>query len=506
MPRPPNILLIICDELRADALACHGNPLARTPSIDHLAAAGTRFSQCMVTQPSCTPSRASLLSGCWPSTLGARMVGCHTPDDPRFLPQVLAAAGWRTAALGKLHFVPQQAEPAALQAAMQAQGHYYGFQEVDLVNGHGDRCFGPRYTPWLQQQCADWQKRLARRRRLPRGVDTWSWELPEVVHSSNYLAMRAERFLATARQDGRPFLLQVSFPDPHYPFMAPEPWAGLFDPAEMPPPLPALSEASSLPELHQQVYWQRGGRVTRADGRPADRVIGIPPRQWSRYSLADWQQVKALYYAMVSLIDHNVGRILDALDAGGLAQESIVLFVSDHGDHLGDHGLYGKGLPYDAALRVPLIWRGADVVAGQQRDEMASTLDVAPTLLDLVGVDLPEGMQGHSMRAQLGGAAEPLRDAVLTENDDDFVPMKMRVLTTRRWKLVHCLNEPVGELYDRVNDPGEMRNLWAEPQYAALRGELTTRLLDEVICSQEMRNGRRQSPATPVPHWKAAPR
>ncbi len=460
----------------------------------------------MVTQPSCTPSRASLLSGCWPSTLGTRMVGCHTPADARFLPHVLDAAGWHTAALGKLHFGPQREEPAALQAALEEQGHYYGFREVDLVDGHGDHCFGPQYTPWLEQQCPDWRKRLQRWQRLPRGVDTWSWELPEPVHSSNYLGLRAEQFLANAQQDGRPFFLQVSFPDPHYPFMVPEPWASLHDPADMPPPLPPLTESSGLPPLHELVYYRRGGHVTRADGLPADRVIGIPPHEWSRYSLADWQQVKALYYGMVSLIDHNVGRILDALDSSGLAQDTLVLFVSDHGDHLGDHGLYGKGLPYDAALRVPLIWRGQGIAAGQQRAEVASTLDIAPTLLDLAGVTLPEGVQGHSMRAQLAGAPAPLRRAVLTENDDDFVPMKMRVLTTLRWKLVNCLNEPVGELYDRVNDPGEMRNLWHEPPYAALRAQLTAQLLDEVICSQEMRNGRRQLPAPAVPHWLAKPR
>ena len=206
---------------------------------------------------------------------------------------------------------------------------------------------------------------------------------------------------------------------------------------------------------------------------PADLVIGIPPQEWWRYSLADWQQVKAHYYGMVTLIDRNVGRILDALEASGLAQDTIVFLVSDHGDHQGDHGLHGKGLPYDAALRVTLIWRGAGIAAGQQRQEVVSTLDIAPTLLELADVELPEGVQGHSMRAQLGGDPSPLRSVMLSENDDDFVPTKMRVLTSARWKLMQYLNEPVGELYYRINDPGEMRN------------------------------GRRQSPAPAVPHWIA---
>ena len=399
--------------------------------------------------------------------------------------------------------MPRRDEPAALQPALAQQGHYQGFREVDLVDGHGGRCFGPQYTPWLEVQCQDWQARLKRRKHLPRGVDCWSQELPQRVHSSNYLGRRAERFLAEAQQDGRPFFLQVSFPDPHYPTMAPEPWGSVYNPADMPPPLPPLTESTGLPALHEQVYYRRGGQVTRADGHPADRVIGILRQEWWRYSLADWQQVQALYYGMVALIDNNVGRILDELEANGLAQDTIVLFVSDHGDHPGDHGLYGKGLPYDAALRVPLIWRGAGTVAGQQRHEVASTLDIAPTLLELAGVEMPEGVQGHSMRAQLGGDPAPLRSAALTENDDDFVPMKIRVVTSVRWKLVHYLNEPVGELYDRLNEPGEMRNPWDEAQFSALRAQLTAQLLDEVICSQEMRNGRRQSPAPAMRHWFA---
>ena len=140
----PNILLIIADELRADALSSYGNPICATPHLDRLAASGTRFADCVVTQPTCTPSRASLLTGCFPSVLKSRMVGCHTPDDPRFLGHVLQAAGYRSVSIGKIHLQPQRAEPHAVAAAMadEASDGYFGFAEVDLVNGHGDGCFG----------------------------------------------------------------------------------------------------------------------------------------------------------------------------------------------------------------------------------------------------------------------------------------------------------------------------------------------------------------------------
>ena len=199
----------------------------------------------------------------------------------------------------------------------------------------------------------------------PTGVNAYTWELPSEVHSSNYIGERTAAFLQTAGD--APFFLQVSFPDPHYPFTVPEPYASLYGPDELPAPLPPVTESHDLPALHEQIYFRRSGTVTRPDGRPVDRIIGTPPHDYSQCSTEDWQQVKALYYGMISLIDDNVGRILDALEAGGLAENTVVVFLSDHGDYLGDHGFYGKGLPYDSVLRVPCIWRGPGIKAQTNR-------------------------------------------------------------------------------------------------------------------------------------------
>ena len=167
-----NVSLILADELRADILGCSGHQICRTPNIDRMAQEGTRFSQAMVNQATCTPSRASILTGVYPSALGSRMVGCSTPDDPRFLPRVLGAAGHRTASIGKIHLVPQRAEPNELRTR---QGDYYGFHDVDLVNGHGDRCFGNLYTRWLEDRVPDLAERRAASRNLRPGINGPGW-------------------------------------------------------------------------------------------------------------------------------------------------------------------------------------------------------------------------------------------------------------------------------------------------------------------------------------------
>lgn len=498
--KQPNVLLIICDELRADALGYAGNSIVKTPYIDQLAQSGTVLRQCMVTQPTCTPSRASMLTGCYPSALRSRMVGCYTPDDARFLPRILAQNGYHTASIGKLHLVPQAAEPDYMQQRMaEGDGTYFGFQEIDLVNGHGDRCFGPQYSRWLKERVPDVEARWQQRQATEKGIDTYHWTLPSEVHSSDYIANQTVAFLQ--RVDDRPFFLHVSFPDPHYPFVVPEPYASMYPADEMPPPLAPVTESHDLPALHHNVYFHDNATLNRPDGRPVDRVIGTPPHDYSQVTTEDWQQVKATYYGMISLLDDCIGRILNALDTHNLRENTIIVFVSDHGDYLGDHGFYGKGLPYDSVLRVPLIYAGANVLPGQMVDTIASTLDIAPTLLELLNIPEAEGTQGISVKPVLLGEGDSKRQTALTENDDDFVPMRMRTLTTTDWKLTYYLHQELGELFDRVNDPDEMRNLWNSPEHTLIKEELLQQLLTEILSSMDMANGRRQSPSPAVPKW-----
>ena len=199
MPMQPNILLIVADELRADALSGYGNPVCRTPNLDRMAAAGTRFADCVVTQPTCTPSRASLLTGAFPSVLKTRMVGCHAPDDPRFLGHGLQRAGYRCASIGKIHLVPQREEPEVLRATLARDGGdgYYGFAEVDLVDGHGDGCYGPDYAAHAAALGVDLDRARAQPRegqhKLSPVLGPHRFRLPAELHSSHYLADRTIR-------------------------------------------------------------------------------------------------------------------------------------------------------------------------------------------------------------------------------------------------------------------------------------------------------------------------
>ncbi|MCY3780410.1 MAG: sulfatase-like hydrolase/transferase [Chloroflexi bacterium] len=502
MAEQPNIIMILCDELRTDALGCYGNPIVQTPNIDRLAAEGTRFSQCFVTQPTCTPSRASIMTGCYPSALRTRMVGCYTPDDPRFLPRALSENGYRTASIGKLHLVPQAAEPDIVaQRLTSDEATYYGFQEVDLVNGHGSRCFGNRYSSWLREAVPDLEARLADVTAYEKGVNCWRWNLPEQTHSSHYLADRTTKFLESATEE--PFFLHISFPDPHYPFTVPEPWASFYEPADMPLPIPPITESIDMPRLHERVY--RGPQAQSSDGeRPRDRVIGTPPHNYAELGPEDWQQVKAIYYGMVSLVDHSIGRILDAVDRLDQRDNTLIVFLSDHGDYLGDHGMYGKGLPYESALRTPLIARGPGIAAGHTIDSVESTLDIAPTLLDMADIAEPEGVQGRSLKPLLSGADLPRPSVALVENDDDFAELRMRSIFTPQWRLTYYLNQEWGELINRENDPLEMRNLWNDPAHAAVKQQLLAQLLQEITASIDMQNGRKQQPSAPVPKWRVS--
>jgi len=500
MTKHPNIIMILCDELRADALGCYGNSIIDTPNIDRLATMGTRFDQCMITQPTCTPSRASILTGCYPSAIRSRMVGCYTPDDPRFLPRILSQHGYRTASIGKLHLVPQGAEPDVIDNRMASEdGNYYGFQEIDLVNGHGDKCFGQQYTEWLNERVPDLSERLERKQAYPHGVNSYTWELPEEVHSSNYIADRTVSFLEQNHE--QPFFLHVSFPDPHYPFTVPEPYASRYNPDDMPPPIAPINESDNMPPLHTQVYQRQNTANIHPDGRPVDRVIGTPPHIYADYSVEDWQQVKALYYGMVSLADHAIGRILNTIDQQNLHENTIIVFLSDHGDYLGDHGFYGKGLPYDSVLRVPMIWSGPQIKAGTAIDTVESTLDISPTLLDMVGISEPEATQGLSMKAILGGELRERPSIAMTENDDDFAAVRMRTITTKNWRLTYYLNETFGELIDRINDSDELHNLWDNPEYGKVKQDLLNQLMQKVLASVDMVNGRQQQPSAPVPKW-----
>ena len=491
MNKKPNILLITSDQQRAD---CFGfeNPRIRTPHLDRLAQGGTRFSACITPNLVCQPSRASILTGLLPLTHGVWDNGVDL--DPRVGEQgfagTLGKAGYGTAYFGKAHFATKATfAPTGTPECMRSQakygahwhGPYMGFEEVQLiVLGHvnnplpQERPPVGHYERWLLSR-GDEESMLALCS-ASAGIDTegaaqtWHSALPAAWHSSSWLGDNTVRWLQQ-RDRAKPFCAWVSFPDPHQPFDCPLPWSLLHDPADM------LLPATRNEDLSARPWWYKAtleGTPQLAD--PEFRNLRARVSRMPRQSDRQLAQMTANYYGMISLVDHNVGRILAALDDLGLREDTLVVFTTDHGDMLGNHGLYLKGpWPLEDLLRVNMIAAGPGVAAGRVVGEPVSTLDLAATFYDKAGVTAPMQLQGRSLAPLLGGADEN-RPAAWSEwhvhPSRCGVALQLRTVRTKTHKATFELASGAGELYDLVNDPQESVNRFDDPACAAVRREL----------------------------------
>ena len=498
-----NVILITTDQQRADTVGAYGSAVCQTPHIDALAAAGTRFDACRTQNPYCQPSRATILTGTYPSTHGVTSNGIDLPADAeeRALPTLLGAAGYRTALIGKAHFASTypvlptgKLESVEGSAAMDPDWHgpYFGFEHVELLLfGHNMRiaplmgqwtwCFGPppfglHYARWLfRDGHAAGVDRLRLMQPEAAGAhwdhtQTWKSALPEEHHPTTWVADRAIEWLSDAAAAGQPFFGWFSFTDPHHPLDPPAPWSSMYAADDLLGHLPEkrADDHDGKPPLH--AAWARGARGT--------------PMEWANpggASLTDRElaTMTAGYYALVSQLDHAIGRIVAHLDALGHADDTVVIVTTDHGEFMGDHQMMFKGpLHYEGLLRLPLVVRGPGFPAGAVVDDPVGTIDVAPTALHIAGVEQPAWMEG----AVLPPLDPTPREHVLTENDHQMViSLPLRTITTARWKLTRYEAQPgVGELYDLEGDPGEFDNRWDDPACASVRSDLLA-LLDDVM-------------------------
>lgn len=519
MPKRPNFVVIMTDQQRWDHLGCYGNSVLRTPHVDRLADKGLRVDGFHVSNPICQPNRACLATGQLSSVNGCRQNGIPLALEAVTYAEVLRAAGWHTGLVGKAHFqnvstLPAPARkpngagenpPPEVAMAWRAQrdgddyahelrttwrsdpGHqvplpYYGFDHVKLCIGHGDRVEG-HYTSWLRARHPNPDSLCGPENALPdpRGAipQCWRTALPEELYPTTYIAEEACSFLAGQTAD-RPFLLQVSFPDPHHPFTPPGRYADMYDPAEV--ILPAsfdrpIGARNDLPAALRRAY----------DMGDAD-----PHSFWPWHvDEAAMRRILALNYGAISFIDDAVGQILQQLDASGLSQDTVVVFMSDHGDYMGDHGTVLKmGLHYQSVVRVPFVWRdpARPDLRGVRRLQ-ASAIDFAPTILARAGLKAPVGMQGLDMFGADGGKRPILiEDPGISVFDDGDAQSAIYSLIDDGWRL--SLFEEVqgwGELYDLSADPDELNNLWDDPGCAARRAQMVEALALRLISLRDQR-------------------
>jgi arylsulfatase A-like enzyme len=490
-PSRPNILLITSDQQRAD---CNGfeNKDIKTPHIDRLAREGTRFAACITPNLVCQPSRASILTGMLPLTHGVWDNGVDL--DPRVgengFAGTLARKGYQTGFIGKAHFSTKSTfKPTGTPECKQSQaeyganwfGPYMGFQHCELnVLGHLHRTRplekppAGHYERWLSSRGIDGEgiKLWAAETRPGTGAaQTWFSALPAAWHSSTWIADRAIRWLTDASRDEKPFCAWVSFPDPHHAFDCPEPWSLMYDPKDM------VLPKHRARDLERRPWWHKAS----LENKPllADPEMLKFRAEGSRVpdqTDAQLAEMTANYYGMISQIDHNVGRIMSTLEAAGVADNTLVIYTTDHGELLGNHGLYLKGpTPYEDLLRVTMVARGPGVAKSQLVAEPVSTLDLAATFYEHAGISKPQEMQSRSLAKLLRGGADT-RDVAYSEwhvhPSRCGVALKLRVVRTKTHKCTFELESGAGELYDLVNDPGEMNNLFDDPGYAGVRKEL----------------------------------
>jgi arylsulfatase len=447
------------DQQRWDAMGCSGG-WVRTPHLDRIASEGVRFTNCVTTSPICVSARVSLATGRYPHTTGVWSNAVYTlpPDAPTWM-RAVRELGYRTSLFGKTHLHPHHPGEPDLREN-EALLHEWGLDDVNEIAG-------PRATAWgmshmaarweslglLDAYRADFEERFANKHHVVRPS-----VLPLEEYADVYVGNCATEYLE--RYDrSEPWCCWVSFGGPHEPWDTPGPWSSMYRPADMPPPAPPLE-----PDLDRP----RGS---------LDRFLSFVAPDFDD---GEELRMRADYAGNVSLIDDQIGRILDTVEARGELDNTVIVFSSDHGEMNGDHGLIYKMNFFDGAVRVPLLVRTPETArsgtVGTVNDSPAEWLDIGPTLIEAAGGEPIHRQFGRSLLPALNGSSH--RDEAISEFEGEIM------LMNDEWKLVVNRRGEPYLLFDRSADPLETTNLAADPSFEIVRRDLKARMLDRVLSSQ----------------------
>lgn len=467
-PARPNILVIMFDQWRFDCLGANGNRLIHTPNLDRFAARSANFTNAFVQAPVCVPSRISYFTGRYPHCHRNRVN--YTPYQGRepMLQSLLQKAGYRTASVGKLHFMPPTA----------AHARSTGFDIVQLDDGI------PRTDPFSDY--AAWRKRhdpLAAVchyndtvKGQPKDRNPFRARIAKEFTPTAWTGAETRRILRELGANDAPFFLFSSFFKPHSPYTLPEPFDAAYNDVDIPLPRAVdLDYIHSLPDPVQRM------------------ILRFKPAYDTNREILQWMWRS--YYGGVTMLDAEVGAILDELERTGKADNTAIFALSDHGDQMLEHGLFGKNVFFEDSVHVPMLIHWPKAFAAGRNEALTEAIDVMPTILELAGVPIPDSVQGRSL---LGSPkpremvfCENIMPEVITNGDTGypFVPGKgidgilhpdSKMVRTRRWKLNYYPGHG-GELYDLENDPGEWRNLYGEPAHQVTVAGLKNAILEWLV-------------------------
>jgi arylsulfatase A-like enzyme len=478
----PNILLITSDQQHWDTLGAFNSEI-QTPNLDRLVREGTTFNRAYCPNPTCTPTRASIITGMYPSQHGAWSLGTKLLEDRHTVGEDFMANGYRTALVGKAHFQPLKStdEYPSLESYPLLQDlefwknfneTFYGFDHVELARNHTNEAHvGQHYVLWLEENgCSNWRDYyLAPTGTLDPKVKH-KWPIPEKYHYNTWITERTNALMEQFTQADEPFFLWSSFFDPHPDYLVPEPWDTMYDPDKLTLPKLVEGEHENNPPHFQMTQEAKPDfSAWKGDGFG---IHGYHSHQ--RYDEPEQRRNMATYYGMISMMDAYIGRILDKLDALGIAEETLIVFTTDHGHFFGQHGLHFKGgFHYEDVIKVPFIVRYPGVVpAGAKSDALQTLVDLAPTFLAVAGLPIPRTMTGVDQSQVWRGEVSEARDHVLVEFHHEPTTIHQKTYVNERYKITVYYNQTYGEIFDLLEDPQELNNRWGDPDFAALKSEL----------------------------------
>ena len=450
MPKP-NVLIFMADQFRGDCLGIDGHPDVKTPFLDTLALRGARFTRAYSATPTCIAARAGLLTGMLPEHHGRIGYQDGVPwTYEHTLPRSFTQAGYQTKCVGKMHVHPLRSRQ--------------GFEDVELHDGFLHYYRSPMNPYCESQMIADdylyEMQGLGHKDITDTGIEcngsvARPWPYEENLHPTHWVADRAIDFLRRRDRD-HPFFLMASFVRPHPPFDAPECFFDMYRGKNLrKPPVGDWAEKT-------------GSRV-----------------QSSPYGIADPELITEAqigYYACITQIDHQIGRIMERLLLEGELENTYILFISDHGELLGDHNLYRKSLPYEGSARVPFLLSGPGIAPGQVRDSVVELMDVMPTLLDACGIDIPDTVDGQSVLPLLHGNAD-WRETVHGEHI--YESGSVHYVVSSHDKFVWYSHTGKELYFDLAGDPQELRNLIDDPARQDRIDQLRHALIDRLTGREE---------------------
>lgn len=454
-----NLLFITTDQQRWDSLPCYGLDFMQTPNLNRLSKEGMVFDKCIVPSPVCVPCRASIMCGQYPSVTGVLGNSNWLPNHVPTWPSIIGQTGRRTAAIGKMHFNPWDALEGFDERIMaEDKRHIYlPDHHVQFLAAHGlDR---PHPTT-LPQYYENLGASITPRERK--------------FHVDGFVGDQAAQWID--QNGSEPFAAWVSFPGPHDPYDPPEDMANLYANAPIPAPVGSPDELITKPPAQR----------SRGAGTINNSMFRLDLSKATPEHYTKWREH---YYANITLIDEGIGKMISALESHGVLDDTLIIFTSDHGDALGDHGLPFKGFFYDCMSRVPLIIRGPDVPANQRSKSLVSTLDLVPLFYNACEAKAPATLQGEDITQLFNDPNATLREAAFSEIGG------RTMVRTNTHKYAHYADGSA-ELYDLENDPNEIENLAGNKDYSDAEHHLKSLLLEHWIDNQNQ-----QSRYVPAPQY-----